>query len=85
MLRGILKAPNKAWGFALLYAIWCLNHTVIKSLGYITPHEYIFGDTPDLSVLQFEFWEKLLYLDPLSKFPKSREKIGRFLGITDYV
>ncbi|MGH3055170.1 MAG: hypothetical protein ACRDL7_09360, partial [Gaiellaceae bacterium] len=79
------SAPIKAWGHALLHAVWCLNRIAIDSLGYITPYEYLIGETPDLSILQFEFWEPLLYLDPLSRFPQPSEKGGRFLGIAEYV
>ena len=57
------EAPMQAWGFALLFGEWCQNHTVVESLG-VTPHEIMMGETPNLSVLQFEFWQYLKYLDP---------------------
>ncbi|MGH7954783.1 MAG: hypothetical protein ACREOZ_02360 [Gloeomargaritales cyanobacterium] len=79
------SAPIQAWGHALLHATWCLNRVATKSLGYITPYEYARGETPDLSILQFKFWEQLFYLDPLSRFPQPSERPGRFLGIADYV
>ncbi|MGH7973894.1 MAG: hypothetical protein ACREBR_00110, partial [bacterium] len=78
-------APVKAWSHALMHAAWCLNRLATKSLGYITPYEYARGETPDLSVLQFNFWEQLYYLDPLSRFPQPSERPGRFLGIADYI
>ena len=59
------EAPIQAWGFALLFGGWCLNHTMIKSLG-VTPHEFMLGETPNLLILQFEFWQGLKYLDPSS-------------------
>ncbi|MGH7954766.1 MAG: hypothetical protein ACREOZ_02270 [Gloeomargaritales cyanobacterium] len=78
------NAPNKAWGHAMLHAVWCLNRTSRCSLGYITPHEYLFGETPDLSALQFDFWQKIYYLCP-SQFPEPREAIGHFLNIAENV
>ncbi|MGH3054321.1 MAG: hypothetical protein ACRDL7_05015, partial [Gaiellaceae bacterium] len=79
------SADTKAWGFALLHAVWCLNRVATKSLGYITPYEYAIGETPDISALQFMFWQPLFYLDPLSRFPQPTERGGRFLGIAEYV
>ncbi|MGH7955007.1 MAG: hypothetical protein ACREOZ_03515, partial [Gloeomargaritales cyanobacterium] len=81
----ISNAPTKAWGYAILHSVWCLNRTATKNLGYITPYEFARGETPDISVLQFEFWESLFYLDPLSRFPQPTEQGGRFLGIAEYV
>ena len=56
----------------------------MKSLGYHTPHEYLFGETPNLLALQFAFWEQIIY-SILTKMPETKEKIGQFLGIADYV
>ncbi|MGH3054113.1 MAG: hypothetical protein ACRDL7_03945, partial [Gaiellaceae bacterium] len=79
------SAPEQSWGHSLLHAVWCLNRIAIQSLGYITPYEYLVGDTPDILALQFSFWEPLFYLDPLSHFPQPSERAGRFLGIAEYV
>ena len=78
------EAPTQAWGFALLFGGWCLNHMVIKSLG-VAPHEFMLGETPDLSVLQFKFWQRLKYLDLSSQYLSWRMKPGNFLDIAEYV
>ena len=78
------KAPIQAWGFALLFGGWCLNDIAIKSLG-VTPHELMMGETSNLSVFQFEFWQKLKYLDPSSQYPSSRMKSRNFLSIAEYL
>ena len=77
-------APMQAWGFVLLFGGWCLNHTAVKSLG-VTPLELMMGKMPNLFILQFEFWQKLKYLDPSSWYPSLRIKLGHFLGIAEYV
>ena len=46
--------------------------------------EVAFGETPDLSVLlQYSFYEEVLYLDHDTKYPESKEKPGYFVGIAE--
>ena len=78
-------APGQAWSHAFLHAVYCLNQTAVKFLGYRTPHEYLFGKTPDLSALQFSFWEWVIYAFPEACTPEVKEAIGHFLGIAEYV
>ena len=70
------------WEFAFLHATWTLNHTFCIMTG-ITSIEMFDGNTPDLSLLQFEFFEKLYYFNPKSfnrsvsfrvKTPKNNQK-----------
>jgi hypothetical protein len=62
----------------------CLNHTATASLHWRTPIEKLDGDTPDISVFRFKFWEPVWYL-VLTKNTKSlhepRYLRGRFVGI----
>ncbi|MEL6803635.1 MAG: reverse transcriptase domain-containing protein, partial [Bacteroidota bacterium] len=63
-----------------------LNILSNKTLDDRTPTEVAFGITPDISAfLQFHFYERVLYLDPTESFPKTKEKTGWFVGITDNV
>ena len=78
------SAPPQAWVFAYLHACWCIPRMYSSKLQR-TPREYSGGDTPDISALQFEFYEPLLYLNPESSFPNSSEACGRFLGIAENV
>ena len=63
-----------------------LNRIACKSLGWRTPVEAAFGDTPDISdLLCFSFYEPVLYHDEGAKFPDSKEKPGRFVGFAPNV
>ena len=74
-------APEKYWDFAVELATEYLNHIATRKLGWKTPHEYHFGDTPDISVFHFLFFEEIYYLEPNASFPKPNMLPGRFLGI----
>ena len=43
------------------------------------------GVTPDLSPLQFRFYDPISYLDPITRFPKHNEQIGQFIGVVENV
>ena len=85
IFMGQHNAPGKAWGMAVLHANYCLNRTAKQQLGLITSSEYAFGETPDISALQFEFFEEIIFLNPESHYPDSREEKGRFLGVAENV
>jgi len=74
-------APEKYWDFAVELATEYLNHIATRKLGWKTPHECHFGETPDLSVFHFLFYEQIHYLEPNASFPKPNMLPGRFLGI----
>jgi Reverse transcriptase (RNA-dependent DNA polymerase) len=59
----------------------CFNHTATSSINWRTPWEMIDGDTPDISVFRFKFWEPIWYLVNTKKFPDQRFLRGRFVGI----
>ena len=80
-------ADPEAWLLALEYVCFVQNHTAVPSLGNRTPIEWMLGYTPDISVLlQFCFWEPVLYKKYDEKFPSdSTELLGRFVGIAENV
>ena len=82
-------APPEAWFFALEYVVFIWNRTARKSLDFRTPHEAIFGSTPDISVLlQFEFWEPVLIQNyrPSAGFPSESTEIAvRVVGYAENV
>ena len=43
-----------------------------------------FGETPDLSALQFAFLKQVVY-SIFTKMLETKEKIDQFLGIADYI
>ena len=77
-------APPEMWFLCLLYSVYLLNHTAVESLGWRTPIEACFGDTPDISpLLQFTFYEPVYFLDQDARFPETGERLGRFVGIAE--
>ena len=62
-------------------AVEQINHTAMRKLYWRTPYEMHWGETPDISVFRFLFYEPIYYLDPMAKFPNANMIPGRFLGI----
>jgi len=81
LLMQLNDAPEKYWDFAVELATEYLNHIATRKLGWKTPHECHFGETPDLSVFDFLFYEQIHYLEPKASFPKPNMLPGEFLGI----
>jgi hypothetical protein len=86
-LLNLSGADPAAWMLALEYVCFVQNHTAVDSLGGRTPIEWLLGYTPDILVLlQFQFWEPVLYAKYEGKFPSdSTELKGRFVGIAENV
>ena len=80
------SAPSSLWLLCLKYTCQLLNVLANNKLNGRTPTEKAFGTTPDISpFLQFHFYEEILYLDPSEGFPVTKEKAGRFVGVTDSI
>ena len=63
---------------------WCVhvrNHLASRKLGWKTATEKLTGNTPDISMFRFHFWEEIEYFNPASKQPEHGWLPGRFLGI----
>lgn len=43
--------------------------------------EKLTGNTPDISVFRFSFWQPVYYYEPTAKYPKPNFLPGRFVGI----
>ena len=79
-------APDNLWLLCTLYVVYLLNRTSLESLSDKTPHEAMFGETPDISnLLQFQFFEPVYYYDPNVPYPASKEAMGHFVGIAENV
>ena len=51
-----------------------------------TPAEMIRGDTPDISeYAQFDWYEYVWYIDPVSAWPIEKRKLGRWIGVASDV
>ena len=78
-------APLVFWYFAAKLVIEVYNFCSNPHLpDGISPIQYLKGDTPDISAyLQFTFYQRILYLDNESNFPASKERSGRWLGVSE--
>lgn len=77
----VTKAPLKYWCFALEYVTFMRAFIAKRSIGWRTPAEVHWGDTPDISMLRFVFYQPIWYHDPKPAFPNPKMYKGRFLGI----
>jgi hypothetical protein len=60
----------------------CHNHTALSSLNWRTPLETLSGDTPDISVFRYYFWEMCWYKEATNVPQKQTRWVkGRFIGI----
>ena len=81
----ITKAPLDYWCFCLEYVAFIRTLIARRQLNWRTPHEKHFGETPDVSILRYTFWQPVWYLNPRSSFPRARMLRGRFLGFAPSV
>ena len=77
-----LGVPAPLWFYMLKYLSDIHNICADKTLNWQTPLSVRTGVTPDISAdIQFQFWQKLLVLDTEEKWPASKEKPVRYLGV----
>ena len=57
------------------------NHLASRKLDCRTATERLTGNTPDISIFRFHFWEEIEYFNPTTKQPEHGWLPGRFLGI----
>jgi hypothetical protein len=81
LLLHLNDAPEKFWDYAVQLAVDMMNHTARRKLEWKTPYEVHYGETPDISVFRFHFYEPIFYLDPTASFPQANMLPGRYLGI----
>ena len=78
-------APDSTWYFAMKYLADVHNITYDASLK-MTPHQKRHGVTPDISAfLQHKFWDPILYLDHEETWPTTKERSGRWIGVSHNV
>ena len=77
----VTQADLRYWCYCLEYVALLQSVTARRKLGWRTPHERHFGNTPDISAFRFIFWQPVWYYAPKSSFPHSKMLPGRFLGI----
>ena len=57
------------------------NHTARSSLAWRTPMEHSQGETPDISVFRYYFWEPIWFLRGPAQQPNKKWVKGRFMGV----
>ena len=81
-------APGYTWLLCIMYILFIMNRMSVASLGGRTPHEKLWGSTPDISMItRFQFWEPIYYsIKDTKAFPsESPELKGRFVGFSEDV
>jgi hypothetical protein len=75
-------APDNLWFLAQDYLSHVHNPSTNHQFNWKIPEQVIKGGgrTPDIShILMFYWFEPILYLDPVSKFPEITERPGYFV------
>lgn len=76
------KVPEKQFPALYKHLCDCHNHTSLASLGWKTPMEAMTGDTPDISIFRFHFWEPVWFKAVTNVTTKQIVWVkGRFRGI----
>ena len=76
--------PTNLWFLAAQYLCVIKNVCADELLGFKSPNNVAIGETDDIShLLCFYFYEPVLYHDPVSKFPHSKEQPGYFVGFAE--
>ena len=78
--------PNNLWFMTQDYWANVHNLSARCQLDWKIPEQVSRGGTPDISHILMIFWfEPVLYLDPVSRFPETIERPGYFVGFADNV
>jgi IS30 family transposase len=75
------KVPPRLWDFCVKWSSDIRNKTSSNRfvLDGRTPYEAVLGHTPDISSLvTFNFYEPVWYIDQTAEFPQLRRKLGRW-------
>ena len=64
------------------YLCYINNYAARVNLGKRLPFEAFWGETPDISMIRFKFWDPVYYLNCTDKEGKVIIRPGRFLGFT---
>ena len=84
MVRNVLRTFNAPLSKHDWAQKWCCDvHNIAanRKLKWRSPLEISEGNTPDISMFRFHFWEPIWYYDPRTKQPKNNLLKGRWLGI----
>ena len=80
------KAPKRLWCFCgkWVAAIRRLTALDMPQLQGRVPEEDVLGSTPDISqYAQFDWYEPVMYWDPVAGFPHEQKLLGRWVGVAE--
>ncbi len=81
-LSSLYRAPGRNWDFSVEYTTELIHHTAVQCLDWRTPYKLLHGETPDISVFRFIFYELIYYFDSKIRFPQANMLLPWcFLGI----
>lgn len=75
------RANLRYWCDCMRWVKDCINFSAMKSKGYQVPIEMKTGETADLSMFRYHFWQPIHYYEPNAPFPEPNLLPGRWLGI----
>ena len=78
-------APLKYWCYAIEYSEKLFNIYARKKQKWSNAFTSQWGETKDISVFRFSFFQPVRYLDPSQAFPRDKLLPGYFLGIAESV
>ena len=64
-----------------MFGVDCINHTSSARLNWHTPMELYTGDTLDISMFGFRFWQPVEVFEATAAFPHPKLVNARFIGI----
>ena len=79
----VFNAPMSRHGWCQQWCCRVRNSLASRKLNWRTPEERLTGNTPDLSVFRFHFWQEIEWYNINAKNPDDGWTPGRFLGIND--
>ena len=74
-------APLVFWCYCMKFIVDCMNYTASSRTGWRTPIELLNGDTPDITMFRYEFWQPVEVYDNVAPFPTHKMIDARFIGI----
>ena len=74
-------APARYWCYLLEHLAFVRSFYARKKLGWCTGRQVLRGETQDISVIRFAWFQPVFYYDPRKSFPSNKMLPGFFLGI----
>jgi lysozyme family protein len=63
-------APENYWDYAYECVTELINNKAVRHLNCRTLYESLRGETPDISIVHYYFYESIHHMEPIIKFPQ---------------